>query len=121
MTQCMVHCVQFLHTIFIFNPFMSQGVEILPALCSSCPYFNLHTGHVYTMRHTMSNYERLEKRVTVLERGNRNQQRTLDSHISSIANLQGRTLGGGGAGAWERGAGNGGGGGRGNGGGAQRE
>ena len=43
MTQCMVHCVQFLYKIFIFNPFLTEGVEILPALRSSCPYFNLHT------------------------------------------------------------------------------
>ena len=31
MTQCMVHCVQFLYKILIFNPFTTQGVEILPA------------------------------------------------------------------------------------------
>ena len=29
MTQCMVHCVQFLYKIFIFNPFVTQGVEFL--------------------------------------------------------------------------------------------
>lgn len=77
--------------------------------------------HLFEHRVPMSDYERLEKRVTALERENRTQQRTIDSHTSSIANLQGRARGGGGAGNGGRGAGNGGGGGRGNGGGAQRD
>ena len=38
MTQCMAHCVQFLYKIFIFNSLLTQGVEILLALRSSCPY-----------------------------------------------------------------------------------
>ena len=29
MTQCMVHCVQFLYKFLIFNPFMTKGVEFL--------------------------------------------------------------------------------------------
>ena len=31
MTQCMVHCVQYLYTILIFNPFITKGVEFLPS------------------------------------------------------------------------------------------
>ena len=40
MTQCMVHCVQFLYKNFIFNHVTTQGVEILPALRLSCPYLS---------------------------------------------------------------------------------
>ena len=29
MTQSMVHCVQYLYKNFIFNPFITQGVEFL--------------------------------------------------------------------------------------------
>ena len=31
MTQCMVHCVQSLYKILIFNPYVTKGVEFLPS------------------------------------------------------------------------------------------
>ena len=77
--------------------------------------------HLFEHRVPVSEYERLEKRVTALERESRNHQRMLDSHANSIGNLQrrgggaGGNGGNGGGGAGGNG-GNGGGGGRGNGG-----
>ena len=72
--------------------------------------------HLFNHRVPVSDYERLEKRVTALERESRNHQRLLDSHANSIANLQRRGGGGGGNGGGGGGE-NGGGAGRGNGGG----
>ena len=46
--------------------------------------------HLFEHRVPKSDYEKLEKRVIALERDVRNQQRTMDSHTSSIQNLQRR-------------------------------
>ena len=47
MTQCMVHCVQFLYKKFIFNPFATQGVEILPDCAFQAVLALTYTQHMY--------------------------------------------------------------------------